>query len=364
MAGGRPKKSLVLTDEERGQLERWARRPKTSQRLALRSRIVLACAEGEDNTVVAETLAVCTATVGKWRKRFLDKRLDGLVDESRPGAPRTITDDDVERVVTMTLETKPKNATHWSTRSMAEATGMSQTAICRIWHAFGLQPHRTKTFKLSEDPLFVEKVRDVVGLYMNPPEHAIVLSIDEKSQVQALDRTQPLLPMEPWQVERHTHDYARHGTTSLFAALNTKTGEVIGRCHQRHRHQEFLRFLKHVDQTIKKSRKTQVHLIMDNYATHKTPAVQRWLTRHPEYHVHFTPTSASWLNQVERFFAEITTKCIRRSAHRSVTALKNAIMNYLDEHNRNPKPFTWVADADVILERVKNVCARISNSGH
>jgi len=364
MAGGRPKKPLILTDEEREQLERWARRPKTSQRLAQRSRIVLECAEGEDNSVVAETLAVAKATVGKWRKRFLDKRLDGLVDEPRPGAPRTITDADVERVVTKTLETKPKNATHWSTRSMAKATGMSQTAIVRIWHAFGLQPHRSKTFKLSEDPLFIEKVRDVVGLYMNPPEHAIVLSIDEKSQVQALDRTQPLLPMEPWQVERHTHDYARHGTTSLFAALNCKTGEVIGRCHQRHRHQEFLSFLKHVDRTIEKGPNTEVHLVMDNYATHKTPAVQRWLTKHPEYHAHFTPTSASWLNQVERFFAAITEKCIRRGVYRSVTALKKAIMKYLDEHNKTPTPFVWVASADLILERVKNVCARISNSGH
>jgi transposase len=364
MAGGRPKEPLILTDEEREQLKRWARRPKSSQRLALRARIVLACGEGNSNTDVASELGVSMPTVGKWRARFLRDRLEGLVDEPRPGTPRTITDDDVERVVTKTLETKPKNATHWSTRSMAEATGMSQTAIVRIWHAFGLQPHRTKTFKLSEDPLFIEKVRDIVGLYMNPPEHAIVLSIDEKSQVQALDRTQPLLPMEPWQVERKTHDYARHGTTSLFAALNTKTGEIIGRCHQRHRHQEFLRFLKHVDQTITKGPKTEVHLVMDNYATHKTPAVQRWLTRHPEYHVHFTPTSASWLNQVERFFAAITDKCIRRSAFRSVHALKKAIMTYLDEHNKNPKPFVWVATADLILSRVKNVCERISNSGH
>jgi transposase len=364
MAGGRPKQPLILAEEERAQLERWSRRPKTSQRLALRSRIVLACADGDENTVVAETLGICKGTVGKWRKRFLTNRLDGLVDEPRPGAPRTITDDDVERVVTMTLESKPRNATHWSTRSMAEAAGLSQTAIVRIWRAFGLQPHRTKTFKLSEDPLFIEKVRDIVGLYINPPEHAIVLSIDEKSQVQALDRTQPLLPMEPWQVERQTHDYARHGTTSLFAALNTKTGEVIGRCHQRHRHQEFLRFLKHVDQTIQKAPKTEVHLVMDNYATHKTPAVQRWLTRHPEYHVHFTPTSASWLNQVERFFAEITNKRIRRSAFRSVHALKKAIIDYLDEHNQDPKPFVWTADADLILSRVKNVCRRISNSGH
>ncbi len=364
MAGGRPTEPLVLTDEERGQLERWARRPKTSQRLALRSRIVLACGKGSSNTDVALELGISMPTVGKWRARFLRDRLDGLADEPRPGAPRSIEDDDVERVVTMTLETRPKNATHWSTRSMAEAAGLSQTAIVRIWHAFGLQPHRTKTFKLSEDPMFVEKVRDIVGLYMNPPEHAIVLSVDEKSQVQALDRTQPLLPMEPWQVERQTHDYARHGTTSLFAALNTKTGEVIGRCHQRHRHQEFLRFLKHVDQIIEKGPKTEVHLIMDNYATHKTPAVQRWLTRHPEYHVHFTPTSASWLNQIERFFAEITNKRIRRSAFRSVNALRKSIMDYLKEHNENPKPFTWTADADLILSRVKNVCKRISNSGH
>lgn len=364
MAGGRPKEPLVLTDEEREQLERWARRPKTSQRLASRARIVLACGEGSSNTDVALEMGVSMQTVCKWRARFLRDRLDGLVDEPRPGTPRSITDEDVERVVTKTLETKPKSATHWSTRSMAEATGMSQTAIVRIWRAFGLQPHRTKTFKLSEDPLFIEKVRDVVGLYMNPPEHAIVLSIDEKSQVQALDRTQPLLPMEPWQVERHTHDYARHGTTSLFAALNCKTGEVIGRCHQRHRHQEFLSFLKHVDQTIKKGPNTEVHLVMDNYATHKTPAVKRWLAKHPEYHVHFTPTSASWLNQVERFFAAITEKCIRRGAYRSVNALKTAIMNYLNEHNTHPKPFVWVATADLILERVKNVCKRISNSGH
>jgi len=364
MAGGRPKEPLVLTDEERDQLKCWARRPTTSQRLALRSRIVLACGTGATNADVAEELGITRPTVGKWRARFLEHRLDGLVDEPRPGAPRTITDEDVDRVVALTLESKPKNATHWSTRSMAEATGMSQTAICRIWRAFGLQPHRTKTFKLSEDPMFVEKTRDIVGLYMNPPEHAIVLSIDEKSQVQALDRTQPLLPLEPWQVERQTHDYARYGTTSLFAALNVKTGEVIGRCHQRHRSQEFLRFLKHVDKTIEKEPGTEVHLVMDNYATHKTPAVKRWLTRHPEYHVHFTPTSASWLNQVERFFAEITSKRIRRGVFRSVNDLKKAIIGYLDEHNKNPKPFVWVADADLILKRVKNVCKRISNSGH
>lgn len=364
MAGGRPKQPLILTDDERSQLERWARRPKTSQRLALRSRIVLACADGMDNTEAADELGVTSATVGKWRKRFLQNRLDGLVDEPRPGAPRKITDDDVHRVVTKTLESKPKNATHWSTRSMAEATGMTQNAVWRIWQAFGLQPHRTKTFKISEDPMFIEKVRDIVGLYMNPPNNALVFSIDEKSQVQALDRTQPLLPMEPWQVERQTHDYARHGTTSLFAALNVKTGEVIGRCHRRHRHQEFLKFLKHIDASIEKQPDMEIHLVMDNYATHKTPAVQRWLTRHPEYIVHFTPTSASWLNMVERFFAEITNKRIRRSAFRSVAALRKAIMEYLDEHNTNPRPFVWTADADLILDRVANVCKRINQSGH
>lgn len=364
MAGGRPMEPLILTDDERSQLERWARRPKTSQRLALRARIVLACGEGESNTDVADSLDVSMPTVGKWRKRFLKTRLDGLLDEPRPGTPRTIGDEEVERVVMMTLESKPKNATHWSTRKMARQSGLSQTAIVRIWHAFGLQPHRTKTFKISEDPLFVEKVRDIVGLYLDPPDHALVLCVDEKSQVQALDRTQPLLPMEPWQIERHTHDYARHGTTSLFAALNAKTGEVIGRCHSRHRHQEFLKFLKHVDASLDKTSDMEIHLVMDNYATHKTPVVQRWLARHPEYHVHFTPTSASWLNLVERFFAEITNQRIRRGAFRSVTALRQAIMGYLDEHNEKPKPFVWTANADLVLSRVKNVCKRINNSGH
>jgi transposase len=364
MAMGRPKQPLVLTDEERVQLECWARRPKTSQRLALRSRIVLACAQGDMNIDVADRLAVSMPTVGKWRKRFLRDRLEGLTDEPRPGAPRKITDEDVERVVTQTLESKPRNATHWSTRKMAQATGLSQNAIVRIWNAFGLQPHRTKSFKISEDPLFIGKVRDIVGLYMNPPAHALVLCVDEKSQVQALDRTQPLLPLEPWQVERHTHDYARHGTTSLFAALNVKTGAVIGRCHQRHRHQEFLKFLQHVDASLEKASGREVHLVMDNYATHKTPAVQRWFAKHPQYHVHFTPTSASWLNLIERFFAEITNQRIRRGVFRSVAALRQAIMEYLDEHNQAPKPFIWTADADLILSRVANVCKRINNSGH
>jgi transposase len=364
MAGGRPKAELVLTDEEREALERWARRPKSSQFLALRSRIVLACARGLTNTQVALDLKVTKPTVGKWRKRFLIRRLDGLLDEPRPGAPRKITDADVERVLTQTLESKPANATHWSTRGMARSAGLSQSAISRIWRAFCLQPHRTETFKLSTDPQFIDKVRDVVGLYMSPPENAIVLSVDEKSQVQALDRSQPLLPLEPGRPERHTHDYARYGTTSLFAALNVATGKIIGRCHQQHRHHEFIAFLKLIDETIPEEPGVEIHLIMDNYATHKTPAVQRWLTRHPRYHVHFTPTSASWLNQVERFFAEITEKRIRRGAFRSVAALRKAIMDYLEHHNANPKPFRWTATADAILNRVAKVCKRINDSGH
>jgi transposase len=364
MAIGRPKEALMLTIDERQKLETWARRATSTQRLALRARIILAC-EGETlNKNVAKRLHVRAATVGKWRQRFLKRRLDGLTDEPRPGAPRKITDQDVERVVTQTLETKPKNATHWSTRSMAQKSGLSQTAIVRIWHAFGLKPHRTETFKLSSDPYFVEKVRDVVGLYLNPPEKALVLCVDEKSQVQALDRTQPLLPMTPGQVERRTHDYVRHGTTSLFAALDVATGKVIGTCSARHRQQEFLKFLKHIDATITKTADTTVHLVMDNYGTHKTPAIKRWLQKHPEYHFHFTPTSSSWLNQVERFFAEITEKRIRRGAFRSVAALEQAILDYLHEHNQNSKPFVWTADADLILNRVQKVCTRINNSGH
>jgi transposase len=364
MAMGRRKGEMVLTDAEREELERLRRRPKTQQRLALRAKIVLACAEGLSNLDVAEELGISRFTVGKWRSRFLERRLDGLSDEPRPGAPRTIGDADVERVVTMTLESKPQNATHWSTRSMAKAAGMSQTAVSRIWRTFGLQPHRTETFKLSEDPYFIEKVRDVVGLYVSPPERAIVLSVDEKSQVQALDRTQPLLPLRPGQAERRTHDYVRHGTTSLFAALNTATGAVIGKCLRRHRHQEFLQFLRHLDATVERPAGTTIHLILDNYGTHKTPAVQRWFARHPEYQLHFTPTSASWLNMIERFFAEITEKRIRRGAFRSVQALEEAIRDYLEQHNQDPHPFVWTADADLILKKVQKVCEGISNSGH
>jgi transposase len=364
MRTGRPLKEITLSDEERSKLEQWMRRPKSAQRLALRSRIVLTCASGLSNIQVAEQLHVNSATVGKWRSRFLENRLEGLVDEPRPGAPRSITDAQVEDVIGRTLESKPPAATHWSTRSMAEATGLSQSAIVRIWNAFGLQPHRSDTFKLSTDPLFVEKVRDVVGLYLNPPEHALVLCVDEKSQVQALDRSQPLLPLQPGQPERHTHDYARHGTTSLFAALNVATGEVIGKCQSRHRQREFVKFLDLIDASVPKESALSIHLIMDNYGTHKTPQVKRWFQRHPEYHLHFIPTSSSWLNQVERFFAEITEKRIRRGAFRSVKALEQGIREYLDHHNENPKPFVWTATADTILSRIARVCERISNSGH
>jgi transposase len=357
-------KPLVLSDDEREKLTAWARRPKTSQRLALRSRIILAAAAGDANGDIAFDMNITPQTVGKWRQRFLQDRLEGLIDEPRPGAPRTITDAQVEDVIAKTLESKPDNATHWSTRGMAKAVGLSQTAIARIWRAFSLQPHRHETFKLSTDPFFVEKVRDVVGLYLNPPDRAIILSVDEKSPIQALNRTQPLLPMTPGQAERGTHDYERHGTTSLFAALNVAGGAVLGQCYRRHRQQEFVRFLEEVDASLSKEPGVTIHLILDNYATHKTPRVRRWLAQHPEYVVHFTPTSGSWLNQVERFFARLTEKRIRRGAFRSIKALEAAIHAYLEEHNRNPKPFQWTATADIILKKVEKVCQRISNSAH
>jgi len=364
MKRGRRLKELVLSDEERTKLEQWARRPKTSQRLALRSRIVLQCAAGSTNTQVAAKLNITMPTVGKWRSRFLTDRLEGLVDEPRPGAPRSISDERVEAVIGRTLESKPQAATHWSTRGMAKATGLSPATIGRIWRAFGLQPHRTDTFKLSTDPFFVEKVRDVVGLYLNPPDRALVLCVDEKSQVQALNRTQPLLPLVPGQVERGTHDYERHGVTSLFAALNVATGEVIGSCQRRHRQQEFVKFLDQIDATLIKEPDVGIHIVMDNYGTHKTPKVKRWFQRHPAYHLHFVPTYSSWLNQVERFFAEITEKRIRRGSFRSVKSLEEAIAEYLDNHNRDPKPFVWTATTEKILERVAKVCKRISDSGH
>jgi transposase len=360
MPTGRP--ALELSAEERETLEGWTRRRKTAQSLALRARIVLACAEGRPNTRVAEELDVSRLTVGRWRNRFLERRLDGLVDEPRPGRPRTVVDADVERVVVMTLETMPRDATHWSTRSMARASGLSQSTISRIWRAFLLQPHRTETFKLSTDPLFIDKVRDIVGLYMNPPERALVLCVDEKSQIQALDRTQPLLPMRPGQPERRTHDYVRHGVTSLFAALDVKTGRVIGECHRRHRAAEFRKFLKTIDQAV--PRELDVHLILDNYGTHKTPLVRQWLARRPRFQLHFTPTSASWINLVERWFASLTEKQIRRGVHRGTGELEQAIMNYLEVSNERPKPFIWTKTADQILASVARFCQRTSDSGH
>jgi transposase len=362
MRTGRPKKPLVLTNEEREKLEQWARRPKTAQRLALRSRIVLRCAEGLLNRAVARELGITGATVCKWRERFRTARLEGLADEPRPGAPREITDTQVEDLITRTLESTPPQATHWSTRAMARATKLSRPTISRIWRAFGLQPHRTETFKLSTDPFFVEKVRDLVGLYLNPPDHAVVLCVDEKSQVQALDRTRPVLPLRPGVPERQTHDYIRHGTTSLFAALEVATGKVIGKCQRRHRSQEFLKFLREVDCQLPTP--AAVHMVMDNYGTHKTPQVKRWFARHPRYHLHFTPTSASWLNQVERFFAEITRRRIRRGTFTHVRELEQAIHDYLEHHNRHPQPFVWTASANDILGKVKRFCERTSETQH
>ncbi len=353
---------IRLSPSERQRLENWSRRRKTAQALALRARIILEAAKGTSNVAIAETLRVARTTVGRWRKRFAEIRLDGLLDEPRPGAPRRVSDVTVEQVLTTTLESTPRNATHWSTRSLAKECGLSHMTVARIWRAFGLQPHRSETFKLSKDPLFIEKVRDVVGLYMNPPEHALVLCVDEKSQMQALDRTQPLLPMRPGQIERRTHDYVRHGTTSLFAALDIKTGEVIGECHRRHRAKEFKKFLKTIDSAVPDE--FDVHLVLDNYATHKTPAMQRWFARRPRFHVHFTPTSASWLNQVERWFAEFTRRKIHRGVHRSVRQLEADTLSYIEANNDNPKPFIWTKTADQILDSVRRFCLRTSVTGH
>jgi len=362
MRTGRPIPVLILTETERETLQNWARRPKSAQALALRARMILRCAEGMTNTQVASQTGVRIATVGKWRQRFVERRLDGLWDEPRPGAPRKITDVDVERALTMTLESTPKDATHWSTRSLAQASGLSRSTVGRIWRAFSLQPHRSETFKLSKDPLFIDKVRDIVGLYLAPPDRALVLCVDEKSQIQALNRTQPLLPMRPGQVERRSHDYKRHGTTSLFAALDVKTGTVIGELHRRHRSVEFRRFLDTIDGAAPEG--LDVHLILDNYGTHKTALIRTWLAKRPRFHVHFTPTSASWINLVERFFAALTQKQIRRGSHRSVRELESAIKNYLTASNQSPKPFIWTKSADEILASVARYCARTSGPGH
>jgi transposase len=353
---------LVLSDDERATLERWSRRPKSSQALALRCRIVLACTEEGYLKEIADRLGVTRGTVSKWRGRFELLRLDGLHDEPRPGAPRSISDDDVESVIVKTLEETPVDATHWSTRSMAKATGMSQSAVSRIWRAFGLKPHLVDTFKLSPDPLFVEKVRDVVGLYLNPPEGALVLCVDEKTQVQALDRTAPVLPLRPGLPERRTHDYVRHGTTNLYAALDVASGHVIADMTERHRADEFRRFLNLINRSVPED--FDVHLVVDNVSTHKTPEIKRWLVRHPRFTLHFTPTYSSWINLIERWFAELTTKWLKRGTHRSTKELEAAIHDWIDRWNEDPKPFVWHKSADEILNTLAGYCERISDSGH
>ncbi|WP_300602998.1 IS630 family transposase [Trebonia sp.] len=354
---------LNLTDDERLSLTAWSRRRKTAQALATRSRIILACAEGGTISAVAAELGVSRDMVSKWRGRFLASRLEGLTDEPRPGRPRTVSDEQVEAMITATLEQEPpKGDTHWSTRTMARSQGMSQSSVSRIWRAFGLKPHIIETWKLSTDPQFIEKVRDVVGLYMSPPENALVLCVDEKSQIQALDRTAPCLPMLPTTPARMTHDYVRNGTTSLFAAFDLASGSVIAQPYRRHRHQEFLRFLKLIDAAVPKD--LDLHLVLDNYATHKTPAIHQWLLKHPRFHLHFTPTSSSWLNLVERWFAELTNRKLRRSAHRSVTELETDIRKWISEWNKDPKPFVWTKTADEILETLAAYFGRINGSGH
>ena len=354
--------TIVLTDDERAVLERWARRPKSAQALALRCRIVLGAADGESSVDIAARLGCNPSTVGKWRVRFAALRLDGLHDEPRPGKPRTISDDDVEAVIVKTLEETPTNATHWSTRSMAQATGMSQTAVSKIWRAFGLKPHRVEDFKLSPDPQFIDKVRDVVGLYLNPPDAAVVLCVDEKTQVQALDRSAPILPLMPGTPARQTHDYKRNGTTNLYAALDVASGHVIADLTPRHRAVEFQKFLNLIDRSVPQH--LDVHVIVDNSSTHKTPSVQRWLLRHPRFTLHFTPTYSSWLNLVERWFAELTTKWLKRSAHRSVKELVASIRTWITNWNDEPKPFVWHKTADEILDSLANYCQRINDSDH
>jgi transposase len=354
--------AIEVSDAERAQLEAWTRRRTSAQALAQRARIVLLAAEGLKNTEIAQRLGVSRNMVTTWRSRFAAHRLDGLLDEPRPGRPRTITDDKVEEVVVKTLETTPKDATHWSTRSMAREAGLTQSAVLRIWRAFGLQPHRHESWKLSKDPQFIDKVRDIVGLHLNPPERAVVLCVDEKSQIQALDRSAPILPMLPGTPERATHDYKRHGTSSLYAALDLTTGQIIGRLHSRHRAIEFKKFLATLDREVPEH--LDVHLVLDNSSTHKTPAIQRWLLAHPRFALHFTPTSSSWLNLVERWFAELTTKLLRRGAHRSVGALNADIRAWITTWNDDPRPFIWTKTADEILDSIARYRERITASGH
>lgn len=356
MRTGRPKQPLILTEEEQERLESLAHRARSQPLMARRARVVLACAEGLSNHSVSRKLRCSLGMVGKWRARFLKGRLEALYDEPRPGTPRTVSDAQVEQVVIQTLETTPRGETHWSTRGLAKATGLSRMTISRIWHAFGLQPHRTDSFKLSPDPQLIEKVRDIVGLYMNPPEHALVFCVDEKSQIQALDRTQPLLPMQPGQLERGTHDYKRNGTTSLFAALELGTHRVIGQLHRRHRSVEFRKFLDRIESQV--PAELDVHLIADNYATHKTAIIRKWFAKRPRFHVHFTPTYGSWINLVERWFAELTNKRIRRGVFRSVKDLETAIREFIEVHNEDPTPFVWTKTADQILASIARYAQR------
>lgn len=348
---GRPKKALTITDEERHELERLAKRARTNRHLAVRAKIILASASGLSNKDVARRVRVSASTVGMWRKRFFVGRLDALYDEPRPGAPRTITDDAVEEIIVKTLESKPKGRTHWSTRKMAEAAGVSHSTIGRIWRTFGLQPHVVEGFKISDDPLFIEKVRDIVGLYMNPPDHAIVLSVDEKPQIQALERAQPVLPMDFGMPERQTHNYIRNGTLDLFAALNVATGTVIAKTKKQHRSKDFIDFLREIDRNVLDE--LQVHVILDNLSAHKSPVVKRWLARHPRFHFHFTPTYSSWLNLVERFFGLLTDRALKRGSFTSVVELRRAIFEYVEAHNEEGKPFKWTKTADEILDKVK-----------
>ena len=354
---GRPtKRKLVVGPEQKLALQQLMQQPRNSRSLAFRARIILECAQGQNNAAVAAKLHTSGFTVGMWRNRFIRGGIAGLGDEVRPGAPRQIGDDQVERAVRLTLEEAPRGATHWSSRALATRTGLSQSTVSRIWRAFGLRPHRSETFQLSTDPLLVDKVRDIVGLYMNPPHHAIVLCVDEKSQIQALSRSQPILPMLPGQVERRTHDYQRHGTTSLFAALDIATGSVIGKCWPRHRALEFRKFLQHIDRAVPPD--LAIHLVLDNYATHKTKEIRKWFLRHPRYSLHFTPTHSSWLNQVERWFALLSQRQIKRGSHYSVRELEVAISEFVALHNQQPKPFVWTKTADTILSSIGRFASR------